>query len=171
MWLCTTLSALWGPSLPLFVAEKDELCCREDGHCHLTEKRWCLQLSLVVEAWDDQTRWYKKTADATQVLCLWRMSREKRVLLWKKLQPQLQLRELGLGGESGFMGTKCPVDDEELAILCPKGSLHKLQRLLLQAADRVTDSGLRVLASAGCGAQLTSLPLSSEWFCVMVDVD
>ena len=32
----------------------------------------------------------------------------------------------------------------------------------------VTDSGLQALASAGCGAQLTSLTLSCEGFCVIV---
>mgnify|MGYP007113772047 FL=1 len=116
----------------------------------------------MAEVWDDQIRGYRKTADAPQVRCLWRMRREKRVLLWQELQPQLQLRELGLGGESGYKGTKCPVDDEELAIVCPKGSLHALQQLYLHAADRVTDSGLQALASAGCGAQLTSLTLSGE---------
>ena len=90
------------------------------------------------------------------------MSRQKRVQLWEELLPQLQLRELGLGGESGHKGTKCPVDDEELAILCPQVSLHEVQQLLLHATDRVTNSGLRVLVSAGCGAQLTSLTLWGE---------
>ena len=33
---------------------------------------------------------------------------------------------------------------------------------------RVTDSGLRALASAGCGEKLTSLTLSSECCCVLV---
>ena len=79
------------------------------------------------------------------------------MLVWEESKPQLQLRELGLGGQ--WYGVRCPVDDEELAILCPKGSLHELQQLLLHAADRVTDSGLQTLASAGCGAQLTSLAL------------
>ena len=119
-----------------------------------------MQLSLVAEVLDDRTRRYEKTVDAPQVRCLWRMNREKRVLLWEELQPQLQLRELELGGE--WYGVKCPVDDEELAILCHKGSLHELQQLLLHAADRVTDSGLQALASAGCGAQLTSLTLECE---------
>ena len=83
------------------------------------------------------------------------------MLLWKELQPQLQLRELRLGRGEWYR-VKCPVDDEELAILCPKGSAHKLQQLHLHAADRVTDSGLQALAYARCGAQMTSLTLSSE---------
>ena len=116
----------------------------------------------MAEVWNDQARWLITTAEALQVSWLWRMSKEKRVLLWEELQPQLHLRELELGGGSGFMETKCPVDDEELAVLCPKGSLHELQRLYLHAANRVTDSGLQVLASARCGAQLTSLTLECE---------
>ena len=144
-----------GASLPFVSRKKEDLCCRGDEHCRLTEKRWCVQLSLVAEVWHG-------TTDAPQVCCLWRMNREKRVLVWEELQPQLQLCELELGGETGFMGTKCPVDDEELAVLCPKGSLHQLQRINLHAANRVTDSGLEALASAGCGAQLTSLTLLGE---------
>ena len=125
-----------------------------------TGKGWCVQLSLVAEVWDDQCRWYTTTAHAPRILCLWRMSREKRVLLWEELQPQLQLRELGLGGE--WDGVRCPVDDKEFTILCPKGSLHELQQLVLHAADRVTNTGLQTLASAGCGTQLTSLTLWGE---------
>ena len=34
--------------------------------------------------------------------------------------------------------------------------------------ERVTDSGLQALASAGCGAQLTSLTLQCELYCVIV---
>ena len=144
------------------------MCCRGNEHCRLTEKGWCVQLSLMAEVWNDRTG-YEKTAHAPQVCCLWRMNREKRVLLWEELQPQLQLRELGLGGE--WNGVKCPVDDKELAILCPKGSLHALQQLMLHAAHRVTDSGLQALASARCGAQLTSLSLCGEWHCdIVVDV-
>ena len=119
-----------------------------------------MQLSLVAELFNDTTLKFEKTANAPQVLCLWRMSKEKRVLLWKELKPQLQLRELELGGE--WNGVRCPVDDEELEILCPKSSLYELQQLLLHAAGRVTDCGLQALASAGCGAQLTSLTLSCE---------
>ena len=136
------------------------MCCRGNEHFRLTEKRWCLQLSLVAQAWDDRTSRYERTVDAPQVRCLWMMSREKRVLLWEELQPQLQFHELGLGG-GRFDGT-CPMDDKELAILCPKGSLLELQRLLLHVADKFTDAGLQALASAGCGAQLASLILRGE---------
>ena len=34
-------------------------------------------------------------------------------------------------------------------------------------SDGVTDSGLQALASAECGAQLTSLTLGCELFCVI----
>ena len=34
--------------------------------------------------------------------------------------------------------------------------------------EGVTDSGFQALASAGCGAQLTSLTLWGEWNCVIV---
>ena len=34
--------------------------------------------------------------------------------------------------------------------------------------EGVTDSGLSMLASAGCGAQLTSLALACEGICVML---
>ena len=34
--------------------------------------------------------------------------------------------------------------------------------------EGVTDSGLQSLASAGCGAQLTSLTLVGEWYCVVI---
>ena len=122
-----------------------------------------MQLSLMSEreAVNVQPREYENTADTPHVRCLWTMSKEKRVLLWEKLQSQLQLRDLGLGGE--IDGKRCVVDDEELAILCPHGSLHELQQLLLHTAIRLKDSGLRALALAGCGPQLTSLTLSCEF--------
>ena len=119
-----------------------------------------MQLSLVAELWNAQKMDMEKSADAPHVLCLWAMSKEKRMLLWKELQPQLQLRELELGGE--WFKRSCPVDDEELTILCPEGCLHDLQRLFLHHADRVTDCGLRTLVLAGCGAQLKSLTLSGD---------
>ena len=122
----------------------------------------CVQLFLMaeLEVWNVQTCDFEKTADAPRVRCLWTMGKEKRLLLGEELQPHLQLRDLGLGGE--WHGVRCPVDDEELTLLCPKGSVHELQQLCLYAADRVTDSGLQTIASGGCGTQLTSLTLDSE---------
>mgnify|MGYP001069737295 CR=1 FL=1 len=115
------------------------------------------KLFLVAEMWSDETRKFEKTPDAPYVLCLWRMTKANRALLWKELQPQLWFQELGLGGEQ--FGSSCPVDDEELVILCPEGSLLDLQQLYLRVTDRVTDSGLNALALGGLGAQLTSLTL------------
>ena len=137
----------------MFLCRGDELILLD------REGVMCVQLSLVSEVLKDQEE-IEKTPDAPHVRCLWTLSKGKRILLWKELQPQLQLQELGLGGE--WYGTKCPVDDEELAILFPKDSLHELQQLYLHAACRVTDSGLSSLASAGCGAQVTSLTLRGE---------
>lgn len=34
--------------------------------------------------------------------------------------------------------------------------------------EGVTDTGLGALALAGCGSQLTSLTLASEWACVWI---
>ena len=128
----------------------------------VTEAGWCVQLSLVPEVWNDQTGEYGRTADAPRVLCLWTMSKEKRVLLWNSIQPQLRLQDLSLGGGRRWNGIPCPVEDEELATLCPKGSLYELQQLFLHTSHVVSDCGLSALASAGCGAQLTSLTLDSE---------
>ena len=142
------------------------VCCGGRGHessCHeTTETVWvvCVQLSLVVEVWNAQTMDVEEAADAPHVLSLWRAGKEKRVLLWAELQPQLQLHELGLGGE--FYGSKCPVDVEEVALLFPQGSLVELQHLFLYAMDRWSDCGLGALVSAGCGAHLSSLSLDGE---------
>ena len=91
------------------------------------------------------------------------MSKEKRILLWKQIQPELQLQELELGGE--YWGTLCGVDDEEFSILFPPhqhGNLRGLKKLLLYRLDKLSDSGLRTLAEAGCGAQLSTLHLDCE---------
>ena len=102
------------------------------------------------------------TAEAHHVRCLWRMGREMRIRLWEELQPGLHLEELGLGGEDA--GTWCSVDDEELAILSPTRSLRWLRDLCLDCANKLTDIGLRKLAEAGCGTNLTSLTLSGMVF-------
>ena len=119
------------------------------------------KLSLVVEVQNDQTNMTVKSPENHHVLSLWRMNKERRIALWEELQPQLHLQELRLGGLWG--GIECPVVDEELSILCPPHSLQEMRELFLYAADSVGDSGLNALASAGCGAQLTSLTLSGVY--------
>ena len=81
------------------------------------------------------------------------------MLLWEEVKGELQLEELGLSGESHWRGTKCPVDVDELALLCPEGSLRCLKALILKDASALGDASVEYLASAGCGAQLTSLSL------------
>ena len=84
------------------------------------------------------------------------------MLLWEEVKGELQLEELGLSGESHWRGTKCPVDVDELALLCPEGSLRCLKALILKDASALGDASVEYLASAGCGAQLTSLSLEGE---------
>ena len=117
------------------------------------------RLFLVAALWDEESLTSVETPEAPHLLCLWRMNKETRILLWKEIQPQLQLQELGLGGVGN--AAKCSMEDEELAILFPRDSLQSLQKVFLYAADKVTDEGLCALASAGCGAQLTSLTLKA----------
>ena len=117
---------------------------------------------MVTEVRNGVTCAVESTPDAPHVRSLWKMSKEKRIQVWKELQPQMQLHELELGGDREWDGVKCPVDGEELAVLCPQGSLEELQQLVLQDTTRVTDDGFCVLVSAGCGVQLTSLLLSGE---------
>ena len=118
-----------------------------------------MQLFFIVEQWNEERNEREKSPDAHHVRSLWGMSREKRLLLWRELQSTLRLEELGLGGE--WFGTRCRVEDEEISILCPEGCLRHLKIFFLYAADNLTDDGFRALAEAGCGANLTSLSLSS----------
>lgn len=116
-----------------------------------------MQLSWMMEVWDEKTLETTKTPHAPRVRCLWRWNKGKRMAWLEELQHQLQLQVLKLGGRRN--GIKCPVDDEELVVLCPSGSLHGLERLCLCSANKLTDVGLQVLAVAGCSSQLTSLHL------------
>lgn len=76
--------------------------------------------------------------------------------LWNAGAGEVRLDELALGGE--IKGTKCPVEDEELRILC-RGNFSQLHTLILHYATQLTDLGLCELANTLCGAPLTSLTL------------
>ena len=106
--------------------------------------------------------------DAEHVRVLWRIERDKRVQVWRRLGRFQEVRELELGGELSCL---CPMNVEELFMLLPEGAgalagLHKL--FLWGCSDQVDDGFLRALASAGCGKMLTSLTLFCECSCVLV---
>ena len=128
-----------------------------------------MQLSLQLERWSKKACRWKAMSGAHayvhHVRCLWRTEKEVRCLLWMSVRSELQLQELQLGGES--VGQECPVDDEELAMLCCKGGVlvRKLTCLLLHFAKKLSDEGLRTLAEAGCGSMLASLTLCGVCSC------
>jgi len=108
-----------------------------------------------------------KTPDAEHVRVLWRMDRNKRVQVWRRLGRFEEVEELELGGQCRC---ECPLDKEELFMLLPEGggALAGLQKLLLWWCGRqVDDDFLRFLVSLGCGKNLTSLRLGCEclFFC------
>ena len=117
-----------------------------------------------MERWDEAERQTVKNPDAEHVRALWRMGREKRVQVWRRLGRFEEVEELELGGE---YRCECPLDKEELSMLLPEGecSLARLRLLFLWwCEDQVDDGFLRALASAGCGKNITFLTLRSEWF-------
>lgn len=111
-----------------------------------------------------------KSPDAEHLRVLWRMEREKRVEVWRRLgqfedmEEELEL-ELELGGA---WRCECPIDKEELFMLLPggEGALARLRVLSLWwCEDQVDDGILRALVSAGCGKELTSLSLAGVLLC------
>ena len=107
-----------------------------------------------------------KNPDAEHVRTLWRMDRDKRVRVWRNLEPFDKLEVLELGGE--FEGIKCPLEPDELSLLLPNGShpladVHEL-RLYHGMSEWGGGEWLCSLADAGCGANLTSLTLWGELF-------
>ena len=96
--------------------------------------------------------------DTGAVRALWRMSRDKRLQVWRILGRFREVKQLELGGEHGF---SCPVDAEELFSLLPEGAdpLAQMGSLLLWSCTSCDDAFLRALSAAGCGASLTSLAL------------
>ena len=127
-----------------------------------------LQLSLWVERWDETGRKDIENPNAEHVRVLWRMERDKRVRVWRRLGRFEEVTELELGGEHD--GRECPMDMEELFMLLPEGelALAGVRGLLLGwCANNVDDGFLRALASAGCGENLTSLTLQCGCLCVL----
>ena len=121
------------------------------------------KLSLLVEKWDGDAGVWKKSSEEQQkhLRCLWGMTREQRMQeLWVVVQPDLRMhvRELEVGGE--WCPASCPMHDQEMAALFPLGSLGCLEHLFLHCLSSLSDDGMRILANAGCGTQLTSLTLS-----------
>ena len=147
--MCAVASSSLSPGEPSAV-EWVRAMVQESGGTELSLVAQELNYGMTISA--------DEPPHSLNVRSLWRMDKERRIGLWKELQPQLQLHQLRLGGV--LVGDQCPVDAEELAILCPlPDSLQELRELFLNAAGKLTDSGLKALASAGCGAQLTSLTL------------
>ena len=93
--------------------------------------------------------------DFRRLRSLWGMSKERRMELWRELQPKLHLEEVVLHG--GSLEDECPMEDEEFAVLFPSGSLSSLRSLHLCNVAKLTDRGFATLAQAGCGKSLTSL--------------
>lgn len=103
-----------------------------------------------------------KNPVAEYVRVLWRMDRDKRVQVWRRLGRFQEVEELVLGGE---LVCECPVDVQELCLLLPERAealtgLHKL--FLWYCASNTDDGYLRALTTAGCGENLTELTLVGE---------
>ena len=131
----------------------------------LTHFAFFLQLSFWMERWDETGRQEIKNPDAEHVRVLWRMERDKRVHVWRRLGRFQEPEKLHLGGE--YL-CECPLDAEELLLLLPEGAgaLAGLRVLILwRCASQVNNDFLRALASAGCGENLTWLSLSCGCFC------
>ena len=121
--------------------------------------------TMMFQLWDAVEMNLVKNPDAEHVRVLWRMNRDKRVQVWRRLGRFEEVEELELGGERSWQGAKCPMDKEELFMLLPEGegALAGLRMLFLwHCAEQVDDDFLLALTSAGCGEKLTSLDLLSE---------
>lgn len=95
---------------------------------------------------------------------LWGMPREQRLRLWEALgRYGVALEVLELGDSSDM--AHCPLDDDEMRVVMqvvlPEG-LNNVRVLYLRGLDKLTDAGVKALAAAGCGKNLTSLCLECE---------
>lgn len=86
---------------------------------------------------------------------LWRMSKKRRMALWRELSPKLRVTTLGI---SGNFSDKCFFDDEEFCALFPhKRSLQSVHTLSLSFCWGLSDYSIDKFIAAGGGSSLKSL--------------
>ena len=91
---------------------------------------------------------------------LWRMSKKRRMALWRELSPKLRVTTLGI---SGNFSDKCFFDDEEFCALFPhKRSLQSVHTLSLSFCWGLSDYSIDKFIAAGGGSSLKSLRFHCE---------
>lgn len=105
--------------------------------------------------------------NAHLVKSLWGMDKDKRFRAWRVLGPFCGLERLELGGT---FNVKCPVEVEELRVILGleerveskeeegQGRLAQLKEAIL-VVGTLGDDAMELLASQGCGSNLTTLHL------------
>lgn len=114
------------------------------------------QLSLWVSRYDPVQRKEVDHPGWKHVVVLWRMDRDRRLLVWEALGRHDTLEVLELGDSDTL-----DVDDQ-LQVLARRVLPPRLDGmcvLTLRSMPKLTDAGLQALAAAGCGTHLTSLTL------------